>query len=100
LVENDLERMRAFIFLTENFVRSGEEAEPVLEFEPATPKPVEETRLLGELRDLLFKLRAYQEDNDDNGYALGVEAGMSKASDMLENLIERCTELQEDDELG
>lgn len=37
---------------------------------------------------LVFKLRAYQ-DTDTGDYAAGMEAGMSRAADMLEHMLER-----------
>lgn len=41
-----------------------------------------------EFNRLIFKLRAYQ-DPDSGDYSAGVEAGMSRAADMIENMLNR-----------
>ena len=92
-----LEQMKAFILLTEHYVQTGEDAEPLLE-EAAVAQASGTSEVMAALRDLLFKLRTYQEDHDDNNYALGVGAGMVKASDMIENLIKRFSD--EGDSIG
>lgn len=97
MADEHLEQMKAFILMTEDFVRSGEEAEPLLEFAPIKPKAEQAERLIEDLRGALFKLRSYQEDADDESYALGVEAGMIKASDILENVLSRFSN---GDEIG
>lgn len=51
---------------------------------PAALDPMMEEKL----SNLVFKLRSYQ-DPDMGEYAAGVEAGMSRAADMLQNLINR-----------
>jgi hypothetical protein len=40
------------------------------------------------LEDLVFKLQSYQ-DPDIGEYSAGVEAGMQRAADMLQNLLNR-----------
>ena len=40
------------------------------------------------INDLLFKLKAYQ-DPDIGEYSAGVEAGMSRAAEMIENMMNR-----------
>jgi hypothetical protein len=44
--------------------------------------------ILSDCRDLVFKLRSTME-NDAGEYALGVEMGMQRAADMIENLVRR-----------
>ncbi len=41
-----------------------------------------------EINRLIFKLRSYQ-DPDSGEYSAGVEAGMSRAADMIENMLNR-----------
>lgn len=41
-----------------------------------------------EISNLIFKLRAYQ-DPEMGEYAAGMEAGMSRAADMLQNLLDK-----------
>lgn len=52
------------------------------QYEPE-PNPMEE-----QLENLIFKLRSYQ-DSESGEYALGVEAGMNRAADMIENMLNR-----------
>jgi hypothetical protein len=46
---------------------------------------------VGELKDLVFKLRAFQESQSGD-YGYGFEMGMQRAADMVENLILRLSE--------
>lgn len=41
-----------------------------------------------EFNRLIFKLRSYQ-DSESGDYSAGVEAGMSRAADMIENMLNR-----------
>ena len=56
--------------------------------EVAEPVAPVEHPVLSECRDLVFKLRSCMEDSAGD-YALGVETGMQRAADMIENLIRR-----------
>jgi hypothetical protein len=47
-----------------------------------------EPQLVADLNDMIFKLRSYR-DPGVGDYAAGMEAGMERASDMLENLVNR-----------
>lgn len=55
-------------------------------------EPLTEARsdsmLLSELAEVVFKLRAFMESSDGD-YALGVEMGLQRAADMIENVIRR-----------
>jgi hypothetical protein len=42
--------------------------------------------ILEQLNDIVFKLRAFTESVDGD-YALGIETGMQRAADMIENII-------------
>jgi hypothetical protein len=52
------------------------------------PSPTIEHVIEDEVNGLIFKLRSYQ-DPESGDYALGVEAGMNRAADMLQNMINR-----------
>lgn len=54
----------------------------------APSAPAADEHLYQELDDLIFKLRSYQ-DPESGEYAAGMEAGMSRAADMLQNMINR-----------
>lgn len=56
--------------------------------EPVPAAPTVDELLEEELNKLIFKLRSYQ-DPDVGEYAAGMEAGMNRAADMLQNLINR-----------
>ena len=81
-------QMREFIMATEglNLVEAAECPEPILETSDLGDIPL--TVPVTELGDLVFKLRAFMESADGD-YALGVESGMQRAADMIENLIRR-----------
>lgn len=80
--------MRDFIMVTENFNLanlSEEIQEP--EAEPLT-EACSATTLVAELADVVFKLRAFMESSDGD-FALGIETGMQRAADMIENVLRR-----------
>lgn len=86
------EQMRDFIMATESL----DEPETIpVESEPVT-ESVSDVMLLQELADIVFKLRAFME-NDSGDYALGVETGMQRAADMIENVILRHTTGDDDE---
>lgn len=60
------------------------EPEVVVEAEETTP----EHPSINECRDVVFKLRAFME-SEGGDYALGVEHGMQRAAEMIENIIRR-----------
>lgn len=87
--------MREYISLAEELNLMAGEQVPDLSDKPSgepSDEPVgEEHPAIDDLRNLAFKLRAHTE-NDDGEYSLGVEMGMQRAADMIENLIRRHTE--------
>ena len=93
--------MKNFIVLTEELLthyaqatgNAPVEPEPVVEHEEV----VAEHPVLGELRDLVFKLKAFMESAEGD-YGLGVESGMQRAAEMIENIIRRHQ--KDDDQLG
>lgn len=60
------------------------EPEVVVEAEEPTP----EHPCINECREVVFKLRAFMESAGGD-YALGVEHGMQRAAEMIENIIRR-----------
>lgn len=85
-------QMRDFIIATESL----DEPETIpVESEPIMESVSSNAMILQELADVVFKLRAFME-NDSGDYALGVETGMQRAADMIENVILRHT--RNDDE--
>ncbi len=82
------EDIRNYIEITSQMITESEEVlhEEVIITEDAqvpTPNPIED-----QMDNLIFKLRSYQ-DPDSGEYAAGVEAGMSRAADMIENMLNR-----------
>lgn len=87
---DESEQMRNFILVTEALMESYARGH-------FTPEPVEEEviveeegphPILTDLHDIVFRLRAFME-TEGGDYALGVETGMQRAAEMIENLIKR-----------
>lgn len=62
--------------------------EDVVLVEDAAPVPTLNTEIEEQIKMLVFKLRSYR-DPEAGEYADGVEAGMARAADMIENMLER-----------
>lgn len=94
--------IRRFIVLTESLdicqplVFKPVEIQPEIEDwevpEVEEVEPIYDDDILQKMEDLVFKLRGYQ-DPDVGDYSAGVEAGMSRAADMLQNLVNRLREM-------
>lgn len=87
-------QMKEFISITDELLQSyvqftRPEVVLVEHVEEAPPEVEVEHPILQECRDLVFKLRAFMESDAGGDYALGVETGMQRAADMVENLIKR-----------
>lgn len=86
------EQMKDFIILTEELLACyARVTQPNTVFEEQIMEEndvQQEHPLLNDCRDLVFKLRATMEDSAGE-YALGVETGMQRAAEMIENLIKR-----------
>ena len=77
--------MRDFMVLVESYALPIHHIEPdVVEAVEAAPPEA----ILADLHDLVFKLRAYTE-NADGERSLGIEEGMQRAADMIDNLTRR-----------
>lgn len=81
--------MREFIMATEFLLQ----VEPSHDVEGTTiiETPVAQADcLLQELKDIVFKLRAFTESADGE-MSLGIKLGMQRAADMVENIINHHT---------
>jgi hypothetical protein len=89
--QQNFQQMREFIYLTEQQVYADyadlfeqQVGEPLLEEQ----QEVFEHPILHDCRELVFKLRAFME-SEGGDYAMGVETGMQRAAEMVENIIRR-----------
>jgi hypothetical protein len=81
------EWMRSYIAASQQLTLEEDELT-----EDAAPVSHPDTTLLEhDLECIVFKLRAFLESSDGD-YALGVEAGMQRAADMIENVLRRHRE--------
>lgn len=90
MYNNDFIQVRGYLTLIEQSLFQPDHSERT---EPEPEAPSADDRVQGLLRDLdnlVFKLRAHSE-NEHSETAIGLEAGMSRAADMVENLIRRHT---------
>jgi hypothetical protein len=85
------EQMKAFIHIVSEYgvlVESeGQYSDPQILTESVSNNP--NNPFLAECRDIIFKLRSFMESESEGDHALGVEEGMARAADMLENLVAR-----------
>jgi len=93
-MDEPFKQMREFLMVMEDLNPHDTVEQP----EPLIESPSTDVTLVQELADVVFKLRAFMESSNDE-YALGVETGMQRAADMIENAIRRHTDRQ-GDELG
>jgi hypothetical protein len=86
----DARPIRKLIEITESMMTQIPQElipQPVV-FEPPVLDQQLDADLEIKLEGLIFKLNSYQ-DPDMGEYSAGVEAGMSRAADMLQNLLNR-----------
>ncbi len=84
-------QMKEFIAVTDELLAAYTSFAPTTMIVESVEEPQDEYQehpMLEECRDLIFKLRAFMEDSAGD-YALGVETGMQRAADMIENLVRR-----------
>lgn len=83
--------MRNFIVLAESLnvgsIDISQDTPASIEPETAAASPV----ILHDLGELVARLRSFME-TESGEYALGVEMGMQRAADMIENLVRRYKE--------
>jgi len=85
-------QMRAFLSLTEQMLAEyARVTQPVMIVEEVVEESLQPTEhpILEDCRSLVEKLRTFMESESGGEYALGVETGMQRAADMIENLIRR-----------
>lgn len=82
---DEFQRMRSYIMATAQLTN---EMEPVVETVPLSEDTEHPGSLLADLDTVIFKLRAFMESSGGD-YALGVEIGMQRAADMIENVLRR-----------
>lgn len=80
---DEFQRMRSFIMATEHL---GQEAGPEEISEAVVSRS--SSGLLEDLDSVVFKLRAFMESCGGE-FAMGVETGMQRAADMIENAVKR-----------
>lgn len=80
--------MRTFIYLAESLVDSQYEDDEVITTESEVVEESETVLILSDLSDLSQRMRAFMEA-ESGDYGLGVEMGMQRAAEMIENLIRR-----------
>lgn len=88
LLTEDLDICQPLVFKPVEIQPEVEDfVEPIEEFEP-----LYDDEIFQKMEDLVFKLRSYQ-DPDVGEYSAGVESGMNRAADMLQNLVNRLREM-------
>jgi hypothetical protein len=82
------EQMREFILLAGTLREHGTEllTEDIVAAGDAPDLAVAPV-LLSDLRDVVFRLRAFTESSEDGDVALGIEIGMQRAADMIERVL-------------
>jgi hypothetical protein len=86
-MEDPFAQMREFITVTE-MLSNHQPEEPVVLAETEVSHPIPDVALREDLDRIIFKLRAFMEDCGGE-YAQGVEWGMQRAADMIENALNR-----------
>lgn len=81
---DEFQRMRSYIMATEQLTNEV----PVAETVPLSEDTEHPGSLLTDLDLVIFKLRAFMESSGGE-YALGVETGMQRAAEMIENVLRR-----------
>ena len=84
-----LDDMRHYIRLTESEFHKQDLDDPIIDDPMNDLDLVVEDPLLDDIRDVIFKLKSYQETEGTPDYAQGVEEGLALSASMLERLIER-----------
>jgi len=93
-------KMREIMTLVEEYAQTQTNVVPVNESDEAQESQMDHQAdqsphpIIEELREVIFKLRSHTEngegyDGESDEKALGVEEGMMRAADMIENLLRR-----------
>jgi hypothetical protein len=89
MMDETFVQMRDFMLLTENLITAdliAADLEPLME--TPQPEPPTSDAVLEDLRNAIFKMRGFMESREGD-LGLGVELGMQRAADMIENIIKR-----------
>lgn len=87
---NDITEMKDFMLLMNNYVNDITPInEEIAITEHTEEEKVNNNDIINDLKVLIEKLRSHAEnvDDDNDQQALGVEIGMQRSADMIENLI-------------
>lgn len=88
----DIDQMRSFIYLAESLKPVDDEEALTESVSPEAYMTYVDTMspvVREDLEALVEKMRAFMETEGEGEFALGVETGMQRAADMIENLIRR-----------
>jgi hypothetical protein len=77
-------QMRDFMVITENLIGPDIEQPAII----AETRVVLHGTILEDLQDAVFKMRAFTESREGD-LGLGIELGMQRAADMIDNVINR-----------
>lgn len=87
MMADEIVQIREYI----NLLEGVSFEEPTIIEETISEEIQMEHPIIAELSDAIFKMRAFME-TEGGDYALGVETGMLRAADMIENIINRQKE--------
>jgi hypothetical protein len=79
-------QMREFMIMTESLIGAQHDHTPVVLEETNVITPP--SPILEDLQNVVYKLRAFMESSDGD-LGLGIELGMQRAAEMIENVIAR-----------
>jgi hypothetical protein len=85
-MDDSFQQMREFIGMAENLI--GTEPEGLVEAAFYADTIVPPHAIFADLQNVIFKLRAFTESREGD-IGLGIELGMQRAADMIENVIKR-----------
>jgi hypothetical protein len=85
-MDGSLGQLREYMMITERLMQAeyGPQEESIEIAEPVR----QEVTLIEDMNDVVFKLRAFMESTDGE-VGLGIEMGMQRAADMIENVLNR-----------
>lgn len=83
-------KIRNYIEIASTMITENEQVvrEDIVLTENSVVIPAIDAETENQISTLAFKLRSYR-DPDPGEYADGVEAGMARAADMIENMLDR-----------
>jgi hypothetical protein len=85
-MDDTFQQMREYIGMAENLI--GTESDVLVEAAFYADTIVPPHPIFEDLQNVIFKLRAFTESREGD-IGLGIELGMQRAADMIENVISR-----------